>query len=103
MDLTRHASFFDISAMPWDKRLAFVVETMRELSRQTDPQAMVRAYGKRMRQVMPSDKNLSLSRRDLPAPQYRITRSSSWDNSVNPWKQRDLLPVFDRGLLGEMI
>jgi sigma-B regulation protein RsbU (phosphoserine phosphatase) len=103
MDLTRHATFFDLSAMPWEKRLAFVVETMREMSRQTDPQAMVRAYSARMRQVIPSDKNVALSRRDLPAPKYRITRSSSWDKAVNPWQQRDQLPIFDRGLLGELI
>ena len=103
MDLTRHATFFDLSSMPWERRLKFVVETMREMSRQTDPQAMVRAYSARMRQVIPSDKSLSLSRRDLPAPQYRITRSSTWDRTVNPWQQREQLPVFDRGLLGDLI
>ena len=103
IDATRHASFFDLSSMPWEQRLAFVVDTMREMSRQTDPQALVQAYGARMRQVIPSEKSVSLSRRNLPAPKYRITRSSSWDKSVNPWTQRDELPVFDRGLLGELI
>jgi sigma-B regulation protein RsbU (phosphoserine phosphatase) len=98
-----HASFLDPTSMPWDQRLAFVVDTMRELSRQTDPQAMVRAYGARMRQVIPSDKSLSLSRRELQTPKYRITRSSSWERPVNPWQQRDSLPVFERGLLGELI
>ena len=88
---------------PWDERLAFVVETMREMSRQTDPQAMVQAYGRRMRQVMPSDRSLSLSRRDLPAPQYRITRSSTWEGTVNPWQDRDRLPIFESGLLGELL
>src|SRR5581483_5103581 len=88
---------------PWEKRLEFVVETMREISSQTDPQSMVQAYGRRMRQVMPSDRTLSLSRRDLAAPDYRITRSSQWEASLNPWRQRDRLPQFSGGLLSELI
>ena len=98
----RTLSFFD-HATPWDERLSFVVETMREISSQTDPQQMVKAYGRRMRQIMPADRTVSLSRRDLPAPQYRVTRSSTWEDDVNPWRARDALPLFDRGLLGELI
>ena len=67
----------------------FIVETMREMSLQADPQAMVRAYGARMRQIMPADRWISLSRRDLESPQYRITRSSTWTEEVNPWKEKD--------------
>jgi sigma-B regulation protein RsbU (phosphoserine phosphatase) len=97
-------AFFDMSsATPWERRLEFVVETMREISRQTDPQSMVQAYGRRMRQVMPSDRSLSLSRRDLQPPDYRITRSSLWETSLNPWRQRDRLPLFAGGLLSELL
>ena len=103
-DDSQYAAVFDLSSdAPWEKRLSFVVATMREISRQTDPQAMVQAYGRRMRLVMPSDRSLSLSRRDLPCPQFRITRSSVWDGTLNPWRQRDQLPVFDGGLLAELI
>ena len=95
---------FDLSSdTPWEQRLAFAVDTMREISRQTDPQEMVQTYGRRMRLVMPSDRTLSLSRRDLTAPRFRITRSSEWDGSLNPWRQRDQLPVFDGGLLGDLL
>jgi sigma-B regulation protein RsbU (phosphoserine phosphatase) len=87
----------------WRQRLEIVVETMRELSRQTDPQAMVRAYGSRIRQLRPMDGFLALSRRDLEAPKYRITRSSMWQEEVNPWKQPHLLPILEGGLLGELI
>jgi len=87
----------------WQDRLALIVETMRDISRQTDPQAMVRAFGKRSRDLLPIDRSVSLSRRDLAAPWYRITRSSIWQDEVNPWKQKDRLPMFDRGLLGELI
>ena len=37
-------------------------------SRQTDPQAMVRAFGKRSRDLLPIDRSVSLSRRELAAP-----------------------------------
>ena len=43
----------------WRQRLALIVETMREMSRQTDPQAMVRAYGERIRELRPVDRRLS--------------------------------------------
>ena len=87
----------------WKERLKIVVDMMRELSVQTDPQEMVRAYGARVRQLIPSDRMVSISRRELTAPWFRITRSSLWKDEVNPWKQPDLLPVFDRGLLSEFI
>ncbi len=87
----------------WQDRLAHIVETMRELSRHTDPQAMVRDYATRVRKLLPSDRMVALSRRDLPAPQYRITRSSSWKEAVNPWQQPQRLPLLEGGLLGELI
>src|SRR4051794_5789477 len=87
----------------WRQRMAFIVEMMREMSLQTDPQAMVRAYGARMRQVIQADRSLSLSRRGLEPPQYRITRSSLWKGEVNPWKDKARLPLFEGGLLGELI
>jgi sigma-B regulation protein RsbU (phosphoserine phosphatase) len=87
----------------WQQRLALIVETMREMSQQTDPQAMVRAYGKRIRALMPIDRSVAVSRRDLEFPKYRITRSSTWTNEVNPWKEKDRLPVLEGGILGELI
>lgn len=87
----------------WEDRLKHIVETMRELSRQSDPQALVRTYSERIRRLMPVDGSVSLSRRDLPAPKYRITRSTLWKESVNPWKHPDRLPVLEGGLLGELL
>src|SRR5688572_20914359 len=87
------------------RRLAFVVDMMREISRQTDPQKLVETYGRRVREILPWHRFISLSRRGLPAPKYRITRSSMWDrkDAPNPWKQPDRLPVLEGGLLGELI
>ena len=87
----------------WRQRLSFIVKTMRDVSRQTDPEEMVRVYAGRMTQLVPSDRLLTLSRRDVPAPRYYITRSSTWTRPVNPWKDRHKLPHFDRGFLGELL
>jgi len=87
----------------WQTRLAFIVETMREMSSQTDPQEMVKNYGARMRELLPRDGWLALSRRGLESPKYRITRSNTWDEDINPWTQKDRLPLLDRGVLGELI
>src|SRR5690349_20491437 len=103
MNLTPTQPRSDGRAANWEYRLALIVETMREMSRQTDPQAMVRAYGAKMRQILPIDRSVSLSRRGLEAPKFRITRSSLWAEEVNPWKQKDRLPVLEGGLLAELI
>jgi phosphoserine phosphatase RsbU/P len=76
---------------------------MREISCQTDPQAMVRVFGKRARELLPIDRSISISRRGLNPPEYRITRSSTWTNVVNPWREKDRLPLLAGGLLGELI
>src|SRR5687768_17024585 len=87
------------------RRLAFVVDMMREISRQTDPQKLVETYGRRVREILPWHRFISLSRRGLPARKYRVTRTSMWDrkDAPNPWKQPDRLPVLEGGLLGELI
>lgn len=101
----REAEFFTAGRGPWRERLAFVVEMMRDMSRQTDPQEMVRAYGRFMDRILEIDRFLSISRRDLAAPWFRITRLdlTNPNDSINPWKQRDRLPLHDRGLLSELI
>jgi sigma-B regulation protein RsbU (phosphoserine phosphatase) len=101
--MTSSPGFLGGTSDDWRGRLATIVATMRDMSRQTDPQAMVRDYGSRMRQLMPVDRTVALSRRDLEPPRYRITRSSLWKDEINPWKEKDRLPLFDRGLLGELI
>jgi sigma-B regulation protein RsbU (phosphoserine phosphatase) len=85
------------------ERLATIVELMRTLSRQTDPQEMVRYYRRQMSAMMPTDRALSLSRRGLNAPFVRITRYSGWPDDVNPWKQPEKLPLLEGGLLADLI
>lgn len=92
-----------MDVQPWQERLALIVRTMREMSTHTDPQVMVREYAARMRELNPTDRMVALSRRGLPAPQYRITRSSVWKQEINPWREAHRLPVLAGGLLGELI
>ena len=87
----------------WQERLDFIVDMMRDMSRHTDPQAMVRSYAERIEQILSVDRRLSLSRRGLEAPQYRITRSTTWDGDINPWTEKDRLPLFEGGLLARLI
>jgi sigma-B regulation protein RsbU (phosphoserine phosphatase) len=52
---------------------------------------------------LPLDRSISLSRRGLTPPKYCITRSTTWKEEINPWKEKDRLPVLAGGLLGELI
>jgi sigma-B regulation protein RsbU (phosphoserine phosphatase) len=87
----------------WQRRLAQVVQTMREMSLHTDPQAMVEAYRKRVADLLHFDHSISVSRRDLDPPKFRITRSTMWAHDVNPWKEKDRLPLLEGGLLAELL
>lgn len=87
----------------WQEQLRLIVDLMRDMSLQTDPQEMVRSYAEKMRVLLPNDGRMSLSRRGLTAPTYRITRSTTWQENINPWKEKARLPVFDGGLLARLI
>ncbi len=107
MDLTEHETEATRSTgraiEDWRHRMAQVVAMMRELSLQSDPQSMVRAYGRRVRELMPVDGFIALSRRELAPPKYRVTRSSLWKEEINPWREKDRLPVFEGGVLGDLL
>ncbi len=85
------------------KRLAQVVDLVREMSSHTDPNEMVKAYGQRVAKIWRSDGIVSLSRRGLSFPQYRITRFTGWAKQPDPWRERDKLPLMDSGILGELL
>jgi sigma-B regulation protein RsbU (phosphoserine phosphatase) len=62
-------------------------------------------FGDRFRRMFDGENDgfLAVSRRGLEAPYFRVTRNSRWDKPVNPWKQSDLLPVLQGGLLSELL
>ena len=86
----------------WRASLDFVIDTMQEMSRQSQPADMVRAYAARVMQIYPSERYLALSRRDLADGEFLITRDSAWTEVIDPWKQRDRLPRLQGGLLAEL-
>lgn len=91
------------AGLTWQERLREVTLMMRELSGQTEPQEMVRAYRQRIGNLYPVDAFVSISRRGLEPPRFKVTRASVWDEEVNPWEQPERLPVFETGLLGRLL
>jgi len=97
------SDFFTSPALDWRERLAITVEVMRELSKVTDPQAMYQVYARRMVELFPTSRRISLSRRQLEYPNYRVTRSSTWPDDLDPWKDAHRLPVHRGGLFAELL
>lgn len=87
----------------WQQRLVHVVEMMRDISTRTEPSDMVRAYTRHMERYRPGDALISLSRRKLQSPWYRVTRASAWTEHIDPWREPEKLPLHDRGVLGELL
>jgi len=89
----------------WRADLQYVADMMRDISRQTDPQKAAVMYGQRMRNsgFFRFEGYIALSRRDLNQPYYRITRSNTWKETINPWTEKHRLPLLDSGLLGELL
>jgi phosphoserine phosphatase RsbU/P len=89
----------------WRADLKFIVEFMRELSRQDDPQVAAKLYGERIRQgrLFPVDAYLALSRRELTYPNYYVTRSSSWTEDIDPWREKHRLPMLKGGMLADLL
>jgi sigma-B regulation protein RsbU (phosphoserine phosphatase) len=87
----------------WEGALAFVTETMQEMSRQPGPAEMVRAYGKRMQAIFPADRFIAISRRGLDEGRFRVTRDSTRSEEIDPWKQKEKLPLLQGGLLAELL
>ncbi|MBA4186616.1 MAG: stage II sporulation protein E [Planctomycetaceae bacterium] len=101
--MTVAPDFFETEPRNWRARLAASVEVMRELSRYSDPQEMYAVFARRMSQLFPVSRQLTISRRGLNSPQYRVTRFNLWREQVNPWKDHDRLPIHDGGLLAELV
>lgn len=83
------------------KDLAEVDRLMRAVSLESDPQRLVLMYGEAVERMYPIDLYIALSRRGLEPPYFRITRNSRWAEDVDPWAQRDRLPILSGGQLGE--
>ena len=94
--------FFSPKSLPWSEPRDHRGHDGRD-EPPRDPQVMSQVYGQRMRSLMPTDRWVSLSRRDLERPAFRVTRNSQWTNQPNPWKEKDKLPLHRGGLFADLI
>ena len=97
------ADFFQAGPRHWRARLATSVDLMRELSRYTDPDETYQVFARRMAQLYPTARQLSLSRRGLGRPEFRVTRFNLWESTANPYRDVDELPVRRGGLLADLL
>src|SRR5476651_366847 len=89
----------------WREELTLVIDMMRDLSRLDDPQEAAIMYANWLRksQLLPTDERLSVSRRNLTVPYYRITRNTRATEQIDPWSQPEKLPMYSSGLLGTLV
>ena len=93
---------------PWQQRLDAIVSLMRDMSLLSDPQEIARMNSARVRAILPNDGIIGVSRRNLDAPFYKVTRASAWERpgargQPDPWREPHRLPVYSSGLLGELL
>ena len=97
---TQH--FFDES-LSVEERLATIISTVKALSSTDDPRDMVRVFGEQVGNLIPRDASLTMTRRNVAAPKFQISRYSEWENPVDPWLEPEKLPILEGGLLGDLI
>lgn len=95
--------FFDSTSQNSRARLAVSVELMREFSRYADPDELYQVFAKRMAQFYPTDRQITVSRRGLDRPDFRVQRFNLWTNAVNPYRESSKLPIHSGGLIAEML
>ncbi len=88
---------------PWQEELEIIDRTMKAISGVTDPEELVSIYWENIGELLPIPDYLAVSRRNVEAPYYLITRSSRFTEEINPWTQRDRLPRLTGGLVGEIL
>lgn len=87
---------------PWQEELEIIDRTMKAISSVTDPEELVSTYWDNIGELLPIHDYVALSRRGIAPPNFLITRSSRFAEEINPWKERDRLPILSGGLLGEI-
>ena len=91
-----------ITRRPWQEELAIIDRTMRAISGVTDPAELVEIYWDGIGSLVPVRDYVAISRRNMTAPNYVLTRSSRFTDDINPWTHRHLLPHYSGGVLAEI-
>ncbi len=95
--------FFDPASRSSRARLAVAVELMRELSRYSDPSELSSVFAKRMNQLYPTARQITITRRGVEPPKFRVTRYNRWTTEIDPYREQQKLPVLMGGLFGEFM
>jgi sigma-B regulation protein RsbU (phosphoserine phosphatase) len=101
--MTAAPDSFETEPRHWRARLAASVDAVRELSRSTDPQDAYAVFARRLNELFPVGRQMTVSRRGLRPPQYRVTRYSLWTDPADPWREPHRLPVHGGGLLADLV
>ena len=91
-----------MSGKGWEHELEVVDRTMKAISGIVDPEELVTAYWDNIGEIMPVYDYIAVSRRAVTPPNYLITRSTRFTEDINPWTQREKLPLLSGGILGEI-
>lgn len=92
-------------------RIAILLEMLEEVSRATEPEQATQSFAARIGKLRPVDGLVSVSVRNMPAGQYKITRLGKAGEPggvlqhriVDPWKNWERLPARSGGFLGGLI
>lgn len=84
-------------------RVRQAIDAVRALSTIADPNDAYRSFRATTKHFFQSDRTISLSRRNLERPQFRITRDGSSSGGLDPWAKTNDIPVLSGGLLAELV
>jgi sigma-B regulation protein RsbU (phosphoserine phosphatase) len=84
-------------------RLQRIERLVKEMSFQDDADRLVRVFAEQSTTLFQHDGLVTVSRRGLEAPRYRVTRSWRLREIVNPWTEAYRLPILESGLLGTLL
>src|SRR5687768_8136354 len=101
MDGTRDGSLF--SPTDWRRRLQLVTDAARDLSRRDTAADILNACQTRRRDWLPVDGILTVSRRGLEPPGFRITVGDPWLTLMRSSSAAAEGPIREGGILGELV
>lgn len=93
-------------------RIGKLTEVMRTISTLTEPAEMIRAFAPWVSTRTTRDYFISVSKRNLPEGQYKLTRvipgrpnfeAARTAPVINPWETWDDIPTHEGGLIGEIL
>jgi putative nucleotidyltransferase with HDIG domain len=83
--------------------LALVLEAAREMSRHDDPSAVTDLAIAHGRRILRFDRSIAATRREIPSPAIRVTRSDAPGTDFHDPTGHDEFPLITSGVLAELL